>query len=129
MVAAEALHECGPRMNDVRRTKGDRPSNRVLAKTRSIESKARASSRPRTAQSAISQRELKKRCNDAIKKASEALGNRVATCRKFYVHPKLADAYADGRLERAFRAAKRDSKPAEMSREERAVTRLMRMIQ
>lgn len=75
----------------------------------------------------LSQRELKQRCVDAVRKAAEALGNRVATCRKFYVHPRLAEWYERGLLERAFRLARRDSRPRELSGEERAVLRLLTM--
>jgi DNA topoisomerase-1 len=34
----------------------------------------------------------------AIKRVAQRLGNRPATCRKYYVHPAVIDAYADGRL-------------------------------
>jgi DNA topoisomerase I len=35
---------------------------------------------------------------DAIKRVAKTLGNRPATCRKYYVHPAILDAYADGSL-------------------------------
>ncbi|HLK63873.1 MAG TPA: hypothetical protein VKU19_10570 [Bryobacteraceae bacterium] len=34
----------------------------------------------------------------AIKSVARRLGNRPATCRKYYVHPAILDAYADGSL-------------------------------
>lgn len=34
----------------------------------------------------------------AIKRVAQQLGNRPATCRKFYIHPAILDAYADGSL-------------------------------
>lgn len=34
----------------------------------------------------------------AIKFAAQRLGNRPATCRKYYVHPKVPDAYLAGKL-------------------------------
>jgi DNA topoisomerase IB len=34
----------------------------------------------------------------AIKQAAKQLGNRPATCRKYYVHPAIIDAYLDGSL-------------------------------
>ena len=35
---------------------------------------------------------------DAIRAAAQQLGNRPATCRKYYVHPRVLDAYQDGWL-------------------------------
>lgn len=40
----------------------------------------------------------KKRIVEAIKKVSEKLGNRPATCKKYYVHPAVLEAYSDGSL-------------------------------
>lgn len=34
----------------------------------------------------------------AIKRVAKRLGNRPATCRKYYVHPAILDAYSDGSL-------------------------------
>jgi DNA topoisomerase-1 len=34
----------------------------------------------------------------AVKSVARRLGNRPATCRKYYVHPAIIDAYADGSL-------------------------------
>ena len=107
VVAAEALYECGPCAELRKRAGRNGPTKGKF--------------------SAVSDRELKRRCNEAVKKAAEALGNRVATCRKFYVHPKLADCYADGRLEKAFLGVQRNPKPRELSREERALLRLLQM--
>jgi DNA topoisomerase I len=36
---------------------------------------------------------------EAVKRVSSELGNRPAVCRKFYVHPAVLDAYADGDLQ------------------------------
>ena len=83
----------------------------------------------RNGDGAISERELKRRCVDSVKSAAEALGNRVATCRKFYVHPKLAECYAQGWVERTFRAASRQKSPPELTREEGALLELMRMLE
>ena len=51
----------------------------------------------------------KKNVVEAVKQVAQALGNRPATCRKFYIHPAVLDAYADGTLaesaERALSAA------------------------
>jgi DNA topoisomerase I len=105
VIAAEALHACGPCAGLIKTTPRNGSRN---GKSHGI-----------------SETELKRRGVEAIKKAAVALGNRVATCRKFYVHPKLADCYADGRLEKAFRAAKSNSNPPELSREERALVQLL----
>ena len=35
---------------------------------------------------------------DAIKSVAKRLGNRPATCRKYYIHPAIIDAYSDGSL-------------------------------
>jgi DNA topoisomerase-1 len=34
----------------------------------------------------------------AIKRVAQQLGNRPATCRKYYVHPAILEAYSDGTL-------------------------------
>jgi DNA topoisomerase I len=34
----------------------------------------------------------------AIKSVARQLGNRPATCRKYYIHPAILDAYSDGTL-------------------------------
>lgn len=45
-----------------------------------------------------SQTIAKKNITQAIKQAASQLGNRPATCRKYYVHPAIIDAYLDGSL-------------------------------
>jgi DNA topoisomerase-1 len=45
-----------------------------------------------------SQTQAKKNITQAIKQAAKQLGNRPATCRKYYVHPAIFDAYLDGSL-------------------------------
>ena len=42
--------------------------------------------------------EAKKRVVEAIKSVSQKLGNRPATCKKYYVHPAILEAYSDGSL-------------------------------
>lgn len=42
--------------------------------------------------------EAKKNITQAIKDVAKQLGNRPATCRKYYVHPAILDAYQDGTL-------------------------------
>ncbi|WP_341532027.1 DNA topoisomerase IB (plasmid) [Nostoc sp. UHCC 0302] len=45
-----------------------------------------------------SQTEAKKNITQAIKNVADELGNRPATCRKYYIHPGVLDAYIDGSL-------------------------------
>jgi DNA topoisomerase I len=42
--------------------------------------------------------ETKRNMVAVVKAVAESLGNRPATCRKYYIHPVLLEAYADGRL-------------------------------
>lgn len=42
--------------------------------------------------------EAKQRIVEAIKAVSAKLGNRPATCKKYYVHPAILEAYRDGSL-------------------------------
>ena len=50
--------------------------------------------------------EVKKNTVEAIKQVAAKLGNRPATCRKYYVHPAVLDAYEKGTLFDALVAAK-----------------------
>ena len=45
-----------------------------------------------------SETEAKKNVVRAIKNTAKQLGNRPATCRKYYVHPAITEAYHDGTL-------------------------------
>jgi DNA topoisomerase I len=45
-----------------------------------------------------SQTDCKKKMVAAVKAVAERLGNRPATCRKYYIHPAIFDGYADGSL-------------------------------
>lgn len=51
------------------------------------------------------QTETKKNVIEAIKQVAGRLGNRPATCRKYYVHPAILDAYSDGSLFDALKKA------------------------
>jgi DNA topoisomerase I len=42
--------------------------------------------------------DIKKNVVEAIKSVSAKLGNRPATCKKYYVHPAILEAYTDGTL-------------------------------
>ena len=76
----------------------------------------------------LSQRELQRREVAAVRAAAEALGNTLATCRKFYVHHRLAQAYAEGLLHTCFDKARRSRRQAGLSLPDRAVWRLVKMI-
>ena len=41
---------------------------------------------------------IKKTVAGAVKNVARRLGNRPATCRKYYIHPAILDAYADGSI-------------------------------
>jgi DNA topoisomerase-1 len=47
---------------------------------------------------AETERERKANVNAAIDRVAERLNNTRAVCRKYYIHPAILDAYADGRL-------------------------------
>ena len=45
-----------------------------------------------------SEKQAQKNVTQTIKNVAQQLGNRPATCRKYYVHPAIVDAYKDGSL-------------------------------
>jgi DNA topoisomerase-1 len=49
------------------------------------------------------EREARRAIVEAVKRVAAQLGNRPATCRKYYVHPAVIAAFLDGRLERTVR--------------------------
>ncbi|HXO41954.1 MAG TPA: DNA topoisomerase IB [Thermoanaerobaculia bacterium] len=49
------------------------------------------------------EREAKRAIVEAVKRVAAQLGNRPATCRKYYVHPAVIAAFLDGRLVRTVR--------------------------
>ncbi len=49
--------------------------------------------------------QLKKNVVATVKEVAEKLGNRPATCRKYYVHPAILDAYSAGELLAALKPA------------------------
>lgn len=48
---------------------------------------------------ARSQTQTKKNVVEAVKETAQRLGNRPATCRKYYIHPHVIDAYLSGTLQ------------------------------
>jgi DNA topoisomerase I len=61
----------------------------------------------------------------SIGAAAETLGNTVAVCRKFYIHPAVIDAFASGDLHRLYARAARARVPR-MSRSERTLLLLLK---
>ncbi len=51
--------------------------------------------------------DAKKIIVSAIKEVARCLGNRPATCRKYYIHPAILDAYSDGSLFQAMERGER----------------------
>lgn len=75
------------------------------------------------------EKELKDNLVTAAKTTAAQLGNRPATCRKYYIHPLIFEAYQDGSLGPAFEEAVRlvgpDAERNWMSPEEGAVLTLL----
>lgn len=74
---------------------------------------------------ASTQTERKRKVTQAVKLAAKALGNTVAVCRKYYVHPAILTAYTDGDLFGVMQAAQVDSAPG-LDPSETAVHELLR---
>jgi DNA topoisomerase I len=55
-----------------------------------------------------SETEAKRNIVAAVKDTAKRLGNRPATCRSYYVHPAILDAYLDGSLLQVVKAPERD---------------------
>ncbi len=50
------------------------------------------------------EKECESRIVTAVKATADQLGNRPATCRRYYIHPMIFDAYRDGSLRQLMRA-------------------------
>jgi DNA topoisomerase-1 len=73
-----------------------------------------------------SETEAKKNVIAAIKAVSSKLGNRPATCRKYYVHPAVLEAYMSGALHEAMARATDSESLYGLRREEACVLELVR---
>lgn len=72
--------------------------------------------------------QAKKIVTAAVKAVACKLGNRPATCRKYYIHPLVLDCYREGRLPDLMNAHPRDERPVPrtgLSAEEKAVVDLL----
>ncbi len=64
---------------------------------------------------------------EAVRQTAKRLGNRPATCKKYYIHPALLDAYADGSLFEVMRAAEPQEGTFGLAAEEVAIMQLLAM--
>lgn len=55
----------------------------------------------------------KRNLNGALRETAAMLGNTLAVCRKYYVHPAVSDAYLSGTLPRSFGRSRKGLTPAE----------------
>ena len=65
-------------------------------------------------------------CADVVKEVAAALGNTVAVCRKYYVHPDIVDAYCEGSLLDAMKRRHAGNTPAGLEPEEAAVLTVLK---
>lgn len=65
--------------------------------------------------------ETKKRIIDAVKEVAGLLGNRPATCRKYYIHPAILDAYGNRTLASAMSQEVKEGAAARLHKEELCV--------
>ncbi len=76
-----------------------------------------------------SETDAKKNVVAAIKAVAAKLGNKPSTCRKYYVHPVVLDAYTDGSLFDFMKKATGSDSPFGLRREEECVLDLVRSRQ
>jgi DNA topoisomerase-1 len=62
---------------------------------------------------------------DAIKAVAELLGNRPATCRKYYIHPVVLELYLTGRLMPYMTVETGERKPRGLTPKERCILNLL----
>ena len=73
-----------------------------------------------------SETEAKHRVVAAVQAVAERLGNRPATCRKYYVHPTVLERFLAGELTQCMAAAPSGRKTAGLSQSERCVLRMLK---
>ncbi len=73
-----------------------------------------------------SEREAKSAIVRAVDQVAEQLHNTRAVCRKYYIHPKVFETYAAGRMPDALASGNGAAPPAGLTPEERALVRLLR---
>ncbi len=72
-----------------------------------------------------SQKQANKNVVQAIKNVAQELGNRPATCRKYYVHPAILAAYQDGSLFAAIEKVDRADNKLKLRPVEQAVLNVL----
>ncbi len=76
-----------------------------------------------------SETEAKRRMAEAVKQVAAHLGNRPATCRSYYIHPAVMNAYLSRRLQEIYAADREEAgeeHPFSLTRDERVVVELLR---
>ena len=66
---------------------------------------------------------------DALKEVSEKLGNTVAVCRKYYVHPELINLFKDGGLLKFLEEADDTAQKSVYSTEEQILMNILKSLQ
>ena len=69
---------------------------------------------------------MKSRATDVIRETASSLGNTVAVCRKYYVHPRVFAADASGELHAFWRRRRRAHKNSIYSPEELVLLDLLK---
>jgi len=72
--------------------------------------------------------ELSKAISAAVGTVAERLGNRPATCRKFYIHPAILNAFAEGKLPSCTPPKARSLPLRGLSEEEKLVLKLLEKV-
>lgn len=62
---------------------------------------------------------------DCVDHVANLLGNTTAVCRKYYIHPRIMEAYEDGRLQTIYEAAPQPESDYDLSPEETTLIRLV----
>ena len=74
--------------------------------------------------------EFKKNINEALKEVSRELGNTVAVCRKYYVHPELLNLYQQNELTRYLENGESGKESrSRLTSEERLLMKILKVIQ
>ncbi len=71
-----------------------------------------------------SQTEAEQQFRDAVKQIASELGNTVAVCRKYYIHPAILDAHLEDRLKQLVAEQKPDDSPYALTAEEMVLVAL-----
>lgn len=76
-----------------------------------------------------SENEAKEKVSQAVEEVAENLGNTVAVCKEYYIHPKVLGSYEEGRLIPHFEGVYKSSSksPNRMSMGEYATWTLLQL--